>query len=75
MRDVAFNERVVRAQPDLIITIIENHDFVLGVDEQARIRCPQKESQFQHATTEMFVEKLGRVDLATDAFAEHRCFC
>jgi len=54
----------------LIITTIENHCFVLGVDEWARIRCRWKESQFQHATTEMFVEKLGRVDLTIDAFVE-----
>ena len=51
----------------MVITVIENHDFELGMNEETGIGVRGLESKFTHANTQVIEEKLGTIDLPIDA--------
>ena len=63
---VGFNQIIVGAQPDLIITAVDNNDFLRLMKEEKWVRLRGLKSEFFHAAGEVFAEaeEFWRIDLA-----------
>jgi hypothetical protein len=66
--DIGLNQIIVWAEPDLIITVIEDHKLEFLVDEQTGVSSWGLNSKLVHALAQMLIEQLGTVHLTIDAF-------
>jgi hypothetical protein len=68
--DKSFDHIMVRGQPHLVITVVQNHDLLFLVDKETGIRISSSETKFVHSFAEVLIEELGRIHLSIDALVE-----
>jgi hypothetical protein len=70
--DIGFNEVVVWAEPDLVITIVEYHQLEFLMNEEAGISLRCLKSKLGHALAKVLIEELGGIHLSIDAFVHFK---
>ena len=67
---IGFNQFVIRAKLNLVITVVQDHDLFCLVDEETRIRIGGFESEVGHSFAQMLVKQFGAVELSIETFLQ-----